>query len=542
MLVSFLIGFLGGVTNFPLWYDIPVRPYGNGLVFLYLIAAAYLIHFRGIRGIRPNFFKGFVFFLLNFTAALVAVVVISLIRFFSGDPLTTVQFGGYGLVAFVTSTLLFWSVPRITHLFERALERALRRPSIQAMASLRDLPVRIAGCSVSGEIFRETIDTLVESLNLKGACAFDYAEIEGSYRCIFTRGSIPPRLSGMTLDGTHPLIRHLRQGKGALVLEDLLATESPELRRNVLSLQRDCGIDLITPIHAGAELFGFLAISGPRQQRHLSEDMIGLIGAIASQIGFHLRARDLERRTGEMDKLVALGTMAAGLAHELRNPLVSVKTFASLAASGRMEQVTREKSLEILQRDVGRISSIVEGVALFAENSSFQTRLIEVEDPVRKSIDIQRPLLAARGIDLQTDFRINAWVDANPGQLIQVFDNLMINAAQVLEGRDNPRIRIGIRTSGFRSSEQWVEISVADNGPGVPNHLEKRIFEPFFSLRDTGSEKEDRGMGLGLALCKRIIESHRGLIHVRGATGGGSCFVVLLPMVGLNQDGTGRSA
>ena len=253
---------------------------------------------------------------------------------------------------------------------------------------------------------------------------------------------------------------------------------------------------------------------------------------VGAQIGINFRTRDFERRASEVDKLVALGTMAAGLAHEIRNPLVSVQTFASMMQSGKSLDRVSEQFKGVLLRDVKRIASIVEGVALYSQNQKGKKAPISINTVLLNSIDIASKLAKEHGVAVRfaTIDHLDATVFANLGQLVQVFSNLIENAIQALSGVEAAEIRVAVtpRKAHRGHGQSWVEVAVSDNGPGIPKAILSRIFDPFITSKDTGARDERMGMGLGLAISKRIIENHNGAITVVNAPEGGAEFLVSL--------------
>jgi two-component system nitrogen regulation sensor histidine kinase GlnL len=243
-----------------------------------------------------------------------------------------------------------------------------------------------------------------------------------------------------------------------------------------------------------------------------------------------LRARQLERQANQSEKLISLGTLAAGLAHELRNPLVSIQTFSALLRERGHEPEFQQEFGAIMQRDVGRIASIVENVAAFAENSTVPFTPIKIEEVIAGVAEIARPELLRTGVQLQVDKKSDLPpVHGNYSQLLQVFLNLLQNAIHALEGRADGRITVAVTVRVENVRKPMLYITVADNGPGIDPALLLRVFEPFTTTKSTGDQHSRRGMGLGLAIVRRIIQYHQGAIEVTSELGKGTTFHVHLP-------------
>jgi two-component system nitrogen regulation sensor histidine kinase GlnL len=256
---------------------------------------------------------------------------------------------------------------------------------------------------------------------------------------------------------------------------------------------------------------------------------VSLLEAIGLQVGLSLRARQLERRASQTEKLISLGTLAAGLAHELRNPLVSIQTFSSLMKERGMDVDFQQEFGAVVQRDVNRIASIVENVSAFAESNKVDMMAVDLSEVLRTVAEIVRPELVRTGIPLDLPDRSVPLIRGNHSQLLQVFLNLIQNALQALEGRTGARLTLGYETHLNDLAIPLVCVTVEDNGPGIDSALQPHIFDPFTTTKATGERRGKHGMGLGLAIVKRIVQYHRGEINVSSTPGRGTVFRVYLP-------------
>jgi two-component system nitrogen regulation sensor histidine kinase GlnL len=261
-----------------------------------------------------------------------------------------------------------------------------------------------------------------------------------------------------------------------------------------------------------------------------STDALAVLSSVGSQIGLNLRIREFQRRASEVDKLVALGTMAAGLSHEIRNPLVSVQTLASLLKGGKSLAKVSGDYKEVLIRDIRRIEGIVDGVAAYSKNQKAHTSIISISEVITASISIYESQAKDKHVAINFDRKINPDVNVlgNFDQLAQVFNNLIENALHAVEDSEERRVEISIRLEKSSRPAKWVAVTVADTGKGVPESIKDRVFDPFITSKDTGHREENVGMGLGLAISKRIVENHDGLITIADKRESGAMFVVSL--------------
>jgi len=228
----------------------------------------------------------------------------------------------------------------------------------------------------------------------------------------------------------------------------------------------------------------------------------------------------------QQEKLVAVGQLVSGVAHELNNPLAGVLAFAQLllAAPVPLDDEPRQ-AVETIQREARRAAKIVSNLLTFARQQPAEHANAQLNDIVTDTLELRRYALRTADVTvtLALDPRLpQTWAD--PSQLQQVVLNLLVNAEQALADVEGDR-RIGMRTSLERGGTQ-ILLTVTDNGPGIAREQLDRIFNPFFTTKPVG-----QGTGLGLSISDGIIREHGGRIRVESAPGAGATFVVELPHV-----------
>jgi PAS domain S-box-containing protein len=240
----------------------------------------------------------------------------------------------------------------------------------------------------------------------------------------------------------------------------------------------------------------------------------------------------------QREKLAALGSLLAGVAHELNNPL-SVVLGRAIMLEERSEDPAIRNSLTRLRSAAERCARIVRSFLALARQKSREVKPVDVRTVLDGSIEILANGLRSAGIEVvRADVSGLPPVMADEDELHQVFMNLIVNAQQAVEMArtahsppDPPASRLWLTTSVQGDGAQGggpqggsVRIEVADNGPGVPEALRAQIFDPFFTTKPIGS-----GTGLGLSVCHGIVSSHGGTITVAERPGGGALFAVTLP-------------
>jgi PAS domain S-box-containing protein len=245
--------------------------------------------------------------------------------------------------------------------------------------------------------------------------------------------------------------------------------------------------------------------------------------------------RRAERLLHQRQKLESVGILAAGIAHEVNNPLAFVRAniehlrHAAELLEDELDLLPKHVAdelrdlPEVIEESISglsRIQRIVQGLVRFSRMPTGHRGDCDANEAV---LEASRFASLDRAATVRFDTRLDADLPhllASPDQLVQVLLNLFLNARRALEGRDDPRVEV---TTGVKDG--FVEIRVADNGPGIPEAIRDKIFDPFFTTRAPGE-----GTGLGLAIAFDIIREHDGVLELDSPPGGGACFVVRLPI------------
>lgn len=221
------------------------------------------------------------------------------------------------------------------------------------------------------------------------------------------------------------------------------------------------------------------------------------------------------------EKLVALGQLSAGIAHELNTPLGSILGYARLMMKDKNLDETQRERLSVIAEQAKRGSAIISGLLSFARQSNSALKDAQKEDINAVISDVLKMLgteMEKRNIKLIAEFKKLPPVKMDRRQMEQVIINLLLNAVQALDKDGWIKIRTGCG-GGF------LKIEIEDNGPGIGDDIKDKIFEPFFTTKPVG-----QGTGLGLFICSGIVSEHGGSIHVESSEEGGALFTITLPL------------
>ncbi|MBT8454235.1 MAG: response regulator [Deltaproteobacteria bacterium] len=281
--------------------------------------------------------------------------------------------------------------------------------------------------------------------------------------------------------------------------------------------------DLHTVLDAGASDY----LSKPIDPELLGTRLLIAERAIAEAHRHEHERREMESRLAFADRMASIGTLTAGVAHELNNPLMYVLSNLRLTREELDAQADAEP-LELAKQQLDeaihgaiRMQNIVRDLKTFSRVDDEERGNVEVRHVVESSINISWNEIRHRAA-LERDFGETPTVDANESRLGQVFLNLLINAAQAMPDRSVSDNRITVRT--HTDEDGWAVIEVADNGTGIEPDRMSHVFEPFFTTKAVSE-----GTGLGLSICRDIVRDAGGTIEARSEAGRGSTFVVRLP-------------
>ncbi|MGE3808974.1 MAG: sensor histidine kinase [Gemmataceae bacterium] len=232
----------------------------------------------------------------------------------------------------------------------------------------------------------------------------------------------------------------------------------------------------------------------------------------------------LRQQLLQAQRLSSVGALASSVAHEFNNILTTIINYAKMGLRAGQDEASRTQSLEKILKGSQRAATIVQSMLGFARNNSPARQDTDIVALVEEVLTLTEKDLSKHQIKVETKFhgRPNACVV--PAQIEQILLNLVINARQAMPS--GGRLTVEVAES---DAPHMVEIKIADTGVGIPPERLRLIFEPFFTTKEP-DEQGSGGSGLGLSVCRQIIEQHHGRIRVESLVGKGSTFTVKLPV------------
>lgn len=461
------------------------------------------------------------------------------------------RFGAMYLNAVLAAIVFLVLFEPLEHEFETRVNKFFFRERYDLESSVGELRRRLAHTLESAEMVEVVIAGLDQSRRVT-SCAVYLRDPDGNgFDLVGSLGPSPvPRLESLAI---RPLTDRLGPATLSMSLEELAreadaAPHARELMAPVLTAVEALGplnSSVVLAIRGDAEeLVGLLCVADDRMKDAFTPEEIALLETVAAQMGVAIANSRLYDRMKERDRLAALGSMAAGLAHEVKNPLGAIKGAAQLleevTGSAKEPDPTMAEFLGIILEETDRLNRVVGSFLDYARPHAGNPVPLDINAAVRRTLQI---LSSKKSDDVEIRLDLaerlpRASID--PEKLRQVLMNLVQNAGQAMNGQG----KVTISTSSRKASRaaSWitappttnsgrlpleeqvevVEISVADTGPGINNKVLKNLFVPFFTTKE-------KGTGLGLAISQSIVQNAGGSIQVQSQPGSGTKFTITLP-------------
>ena len=246
-----------------------------------------------------------------------------------------------------------------------------------------------------------------------------------------------------------------------------------------------------------------------------------ILGAVAV-LNDISRLKELEQEKRRAERLASIEAIASGLVHEIRNPLVGIKTYAQLLPSRGTSEAFRDMFSRTAGREIGRIDDLLSRFRTISGASREPMQTVDISGPLRDTLETLHAQMEDRQIHLRQVGEVaHRTVLGNPSQLQQLFLNLCLNAIQAMEPGGELTVRVADLSEGGGST---LIVEVADTGPGIPDDLLATIFDPFVTTKPHGT-------GLGLAICRGIADAHHARLAARNNAGRPGCtFTVEFPV------------
>jgi signal transduction histidine kinase len=309
--------------------------------------------------------------------------------------------------------------------------------------------------------------------------------------------------SGIQLDGDGIVVTTMRSLRWATPERIARERATPE-RQAIGSFLEENGLGLLV-LEDGAALTVLLGVAVGTSRRPYTYPEVTQLLELAAIMQAALERAHYSAKAQQVEQLATVGLLGASLAHEIRNPLVSIKTFIQLLPHHYQDARFREKFFRLISDEVERIDQLTEQLLDLASPRAYLAQVVELHPLLSASVELVAAKAAHRNVQVITDFSASpdrAYTDASAAK--QVMINLCFNAIQAVEGSDRPEKWVRVST---RNVSVGIEMAIADSGPGIAPEMRPRLFQPFQTTKSSG-------FGLGLAICSDILTNLSATISV----------------------------
>lgn len=305
-----------------------------------------------------------------------------------------------------------------------------------------------------------------------------------------------------------------------------------------LKFLKETGTVLSAPLVVKEQTLGILVLTGKTKTENYSPNDLEFLATLVNQLAVALENAHLYEKLKEAnlelkkaqellvqhEKLAALGKFAASVAHEVNNPLGIIKNYLLLIAQSAQKGKIKNEYVQVVQEEIDRITKILNQLLSFYKpDAEVRMEPTDVGKVLEETLKFVEPQIKEKNLKLVSRIEPHLpLIKASAEELKQVFLNLLMNARDFTPNGGKIEVKAGLQNKGIR-------IEFTDSGSGIPDENLDKIFEPFFTT------KNGEGAGLGLSVCYGIIERHKGTIFAENIKGGGSRFLIYLPIIKHDQ-------
>jgi two-component system NtrC family sensor kinase len=523
-----LLGYAGGASSFLPFVSTSIPPIGASISYFYTFIIAYAIARYRLMDINIAIKRSLIYalLLLLLLVPCFALVVWGQVAAFGTTNFT---FSLSTLLLFIIVGFLF---PKLRFRTEEALERVLFTKRVDhrdtLLRSSRDMVSIVNIKALSDNLVR----TIGKSLGIEKVSLLLNDDSKASYSLEASVGLEIDEPDRVQLPREGPLVQLLQRRREPIVKEELEWVPVGPQTPQTVEAMRKMGAEISLPIVSKEKLIGILNLGHKDDKTIYSNEDLELLSTLANQAAIAIenarlyenlkQSQDTLRRA---DRLSSLGLLTAGLAHEIRNPLVAIRTFTQLLPERYNDAEFREGFQGLALKEVDRICGLINDLLSFARPSKPNVALENVNDVVDNIARILEAQAKEKGMSISREFSDSlpkVWIDRE--QMKQVFMNLILNAIQAMkEGGSIILATRAVSRNGSEPSGEFVQVEIRDTGIGIPEESLQHIFDPFFTSKDEGS-------GLGLAVSHQIVQEHGGFVTVESNLGKGTAFFVHVPV------------
>jgi signal transduction histidine kinase len=519
--IASVLSFFGGAMNYLPWYKIYIPPVGTMFVGIHIIIFAYAITRHQLMDIEVLIKKSLVFAGM-FTFAFGVFVAVTL--------LVSQFVGGGGLISLAVSSLIIVIGLRpIESWFINATDKFLFQRKYEYKEIIRAFIDEVITVLNLDEVISSTLELLDKTLHPYTAGVFILNKAEDKYQLYNSYGLEDKNIA---FTSASRLVTFLNRTHNPAVIKQIdgIIGVSPDIQQEMLSLRAV----VVLPLMLHDDLIGFISLGRKKSDEEYTKDDLDVLQDLARTESVAVANAQLVQEAAQAERRAAIGTMAAGIHHEIGNPLniINTKIQLFLAGAQRGFYTDKEKG-EVVQecvsilnetiKQTNRIAEITRKLSNFAKpGKEFKPEVVSVPEQIDGALDIVGHDLELEKIKIKKEISADAnRILADKGEIQQIFFNIIRNAGQAIEDTGTITIRV------FTTGDGKVRIEIQDTGKGIPEDKMHRMFEPFFTTKGP-----NKGTGLGLSIVRQLVWKNKGEISFKSQEGVGTTFILEFPRVG----------
>jgi signal transduction histidine kinase len=526
-----IVAYGGGMTTFPLWYGINIQPHGAILLTVYTSVVAYTLLRYRLLDLGTALERGVTGSLLVLLVAFPAYPALLLGQQWYLGSINI----GYSLVELFVLLLLVFGASSLKTQATTFITKALFKERYDQYKTVLNFSKSLVSILELKDLTSTIVQSICPTLGLQWGGLYLRKAGGKDYDPISSFGKPLTYFPNLQLGLGSSLEDCWRQGTNCFIGDELRDSLTDDESQSVITTLATIGTEVYLPLVNKNRILGF-CVFGPTVNSgggYTSQEL-ELLATLSQEASIALdnallyeelkRSQSLVRRT---DRLRSLETMAGGLAHEIRNPLTSIKAFVDLAPERKDDEQFLARFSKVVKEDVFRIERLTREILDYAKPMEPYLREEDLNDIVESCLYTLRVRPSHELIVIETDLVGGLpKIFADRQQLKQVILNFLFNAVEAMLP-DGGTLTVRTRDLKSQGKPNWVQVEIQDTGSGIATEDIEHIFDPFFTTKHLSQEHE--GTGLGLAIAHQIIQEHQGQIEVQSVKGRGTTFFVNLP-------------
>ncbi|MBI4699503.1 MAG: GAF domain-containing protein [Nitrospirae bacterium] len=523
--VSYVLAAIGAI-DFTQKYGANFYPFGFMFIVSFVVVTAYAILRYRLMDIKLVFTRTMAY---SISIGILTGIFAFLI-FFATKSLSKIAQADSFIIYLAAALIIAFLFNPMRVIMQKLIDRVFYKKTFDYYETMKKMGQDLVSMLESEKIFSYIGETLFNTMNLKSIYLLSHSPDGNYFEAVYDKShstdkSHQPEGKALKIDGASDLFRLLKTPNDAIIKYDLPAAvdvHGEEAIISVINTMKSFHSEAIVPVFVDAKIAVLMVLGEKRSGDMFSDEDLSFLKTIAGQAAFAINNARLHMEKVQSEKFTTMGVMSAAFAHEIRNSVTSIKTFAQLMPEKYDDKEFRDVFSKMALTDVHRMDTLIKdlldfstgGASISGKDINAAALLDETLEHLR-----ERHELGERNVEVRKSYDgKKIFIKGDDKMLRQVFINIMTNGCQAMK-------QGGILGVAVKPNGSMVEIDISDTGEGIAQENLKRIFEPFFTTRSAGI-----GLGLGLAISRKIIEDHCGNITVSSDLNKGTTFTVFLPV------------